>query len=366
MKPQDWLSIVRREYLQEFIGHGGAAVKFVVPAEQASHAQLREELRIAAQEEGFLFTFVDAASTKIHMVDKLFHAVAKQVDWDGMARSLVTQLFRENNYSLPSETDELNLQQIALLNNREENFLRKEFQTWLEKKIYKDFEMSQEFRIAMIRLCRAQVEPGVVLGAPVMEWLRGELRLISALKDALIFQKVARHNARHLLFSLAHWVKLVGRRGLVLVLDISRYTVPRRPRDQRQNRHLPAENDDEQEREALKMENFEAYISGELEKRWSAQAVQPAADDGLYYSAPATLDAYEVLRQFIDGTDEMESTFIVVIAPQAFLTDDRRGLRCYDALKLRIWDEVHDKERQNPLGSLIRLSSWREASAAVP
>ncbi len=321
MKPQDWLSIVRREYLQEFIGRGGAAVKFVVPGEEAAHAQLREELRIAAQEEGFLFAFVDAASTKIHMVDKLFHAVAREVKWDDMARCFVTQVFKEKSYALPSEPDEFNLQQIALLNNREENLLRKESQAWIEKEILRDFEMSHEFQMAMIHLCRAQVEPGGFLGAAITEWLRGELRLISALKDALIFQKVARHNARHLLFSLAHWVRVVGRNGLVLVLDISRYTVPVRPAD---------------------------------------------AGDGFHYSAPATLDAYELLRQFIDGTDEMESTFIAVIAPRGFLTDERRGLSRYDALKLRIWDEVHDKERQNPLGSLIRLSHWGEAPAAAP
>ena len=72
---------------------------------------------------------------------------------------------------------------------------------------------------------------------------------------------------------------------------------------------------------------------------------------------PATLDAYEVLRQFIDGTDEMESCFIAVVASREFLTDERRGLNRYDALKLRIWDEVRDRHRQNPFASLIRVSS---------
>ena len=142
--------------------------------------------------------------------------------------------------------------------------------------------MSQEFRIAMIRLCMAALDPGDASPIAVKEWLRGELRLISALKAALIFQKIARHNARHLLFSLAHWVKAVGRNGLVLGLDISRYLVSARP---------------------------------------------PDRGDTFYYSVPGTLDAYEVLRQFIDGTDELESCLIVVIASQEFLTDERRGLK---------------------------------------
>jgi hypothetical protein len=318
MTPQEWLDTIRKEYLQDFIRRGGAAVKFVVPMEEIGHDQLRDELRRAAEEEGFLFAFVDAASTKIHMIDKLFHEVARQVDWDGLAYSFVTRIFKENKYELPSARDEFNLQQIALLNGREEMFLRRELHTWLEEAIYRDFEMSQEFRIAMIRLCMAQLDPGGAspfLSNAIKEWLRGELRLISTLKEALIFQKVARHNARHMLFSLAHWLKVNGRNGLVLNLDISRYTVSARPKD---------------------------------------------PDDSFYYSTPATLDAYEVLRQFIDGTDELECCFIAVVASREFLTDEKRGLNRYDALKLRIWDEVRDKHRQNPFASLIRVSSGRQ------
>jgi hypothetical protein len=80
-------------------------------------------------------------------------------------------------------------------------------------------------------------------------------------------------------------------------------------------------------------------------------------DDGFFYSVPALLDAYEVLRQFIDGTDEMEGMLFIVLASKDFLNDDRRGLSRYDALKLRIWDEVRDKRRQNPLASLVRLTN---------
>jgi hypothetical protein len=146
---------------------------------------------------------------------------------------------------------------------------------------------------------------------PIKEWLRGELRLISVLKKALIFQKIARHNARHMLHSLAHWLTVTGRNGLVLALDISRYTEAKRPD-------------------------------------------QP--DGTLYYSAAAAMDAYELLRQFIDATDELESCLVAVVASSEFLDDGPRGLTRYDALRLRILDDVRDRQRQNPYASLIRLS----------
>jgi hypothetical protein len=166
----------------------------------------------------------------------------------------------------------------------------------------------------MIFLCRGQLDPSdnPGLAAAIKEWLNGELRLLSAVKGALIFQRIARHNARHMLVSLAHWLKRAGKSGLVLVLDISRYTDARRP----------------QERED---------------------------GGGFYYSTAATLDAYEVLRQLIDGTDEFEYSFVCVIADPIFLADDRRGLRAYQALNMRIADEVRDRFRQNPLASLARL-----------
>jgi len=315
IKSQDWLDTIRREYLHDFIKRGGAAVKFIVPKEGNDHNQLLSLLSRAAEEENYLFASVNAVTTKIHMIDRLFHEVARQIDWDELSLTFVRNVFTKNDYQLPIHREDFDFQNIAAINKREEKFLRRELQSWLEKEIFHDFEMSQEFRIAMIRLCLDQLDtagPSPFLSNAVKEWLRGELRLISTLRQALIFQKIARHNARHMLFSLSHWLRINGKSGLVVVLDITRYLVSTRSRN---------------------------------------------PDDGFFYSVPALLDAYEVLRQFIDGTDEMEGMLFIVLASKEFLNDDRRGLSRYDALKLRIWDEVRDKRRQNPLASLVRLTN---------
>ena len=133
--------------------------------------------------------------------------------------------------------------------------------------------MSREFRLAMIQLCLAQLDPSgrqsKEAGA-IQSWLRGELRQMAALKKLLIFQKVNRSNARDLIASFAHWVRLLGKPGVVLTIDIS------------------------------------AFIG----------AKATGSTKSLNYSPSAVMDGYEMLRQFIDGSDDMEGLLLVVVTPE--------------------------------------------------
>ncbi len=308
----DWLEALQREYLRDFVKNGGAAVKFCVLPDEAGIESVREPLQRSAQEEGYSFAFVDSSQTRVSQVDRIFFEVARQIDWDGLAAAFVRGFFVRNKYELPP-SGELDLRSVAQCNQSEEIYFRKRVIAGIENEIHHDYEMSQEFRLAMVHLCVSRLEPespDAFLSGAVKEWLTGELRLVSALKGALIYQKITRHSARHLLYSLAHWLRLNGKSGLVVTLDISRLLL---------------------------------------------QKSRQPEQEGVFYSGAAILDAYEVLRQFIDGTDEMEGLMIVALAPMAFLTDEKRGLGRYDALKMRIWDDVRDRQRQNPLASMVRL-----------
>ena len=88
-----------------------------------------------------------------------------------------------------------------------------------------------------------------------------------------------------------------------------------------------------------------------------AYAKRSDVTNGLHYSAAHVMDTYEVLRQFIDATDEMDGLMLVVTAPEALIDDDRRGFPAYQALQNRIWDDVRDRSRQNPYAPMVRLSA---------
>jgi hypothetical protein len=307
----EWLATVEDEYLRQFITQGGAAVKFaVVPSAETSRA-LQRALIEAAVAQGCQAAVVDAAATRIHMIDQVFFAVARQVNWDALALAVVRDVLAEARLFVPTGEERLTYSELAALNQEDEFDVRRLLRTQLRRHVGQDFAMAPEFRVAMIRLCQAQLETDEVdlaETAAIRSWLRGELRLISAVKRAGIFQKIGRHNARAMILSLAHWLRRAGRAGFVLVLDLSRYLATTRP-----------------------------------------------ADGSLYHTPTTVLDAYEVLRQFIDTTDELEGCLIVAIAPHEFLDDPRRGLERYAPLQTRISDEVQDRNRANPLAALVRL-----------
>ncbi len=63
------------------------------------------------------------------------------------------------------------------------------------------------------------------------------------------------------------------------------------------------------------------------------------------------------MRQLVDNTDELSHCCVVAVAAPEFLSDSNRGVDAYQALKLRIYDEVRDRHRDNPYSSLVRLGS---------
>ncbi|MGB0910335.1 MAG: hypothetical protein ACPGYT_08220, partial [Nitrospirales bacterium] len=126
LHPSAWLEILKIEYLQSYVRDGGGAVKFAVLPDTESQASLTNMLGQDARQDNFVFAKVDARYTKAHMVDKLFHKVAKQLDWDELAYQYVVRLLVDHGYQIPAERKEFTLHQVAALNERKEPLLRRD------------------------------------------------------------------------------------------------------------------------------------------------------------------------------------------------------------------------------------------------
>ena len=312
----DYAEFLAVEYLDTYIAAGGAAVKFVVAADPGEADRFSRNVRDGAAAGGYVTVLVDAVDVRVHMMDQVFFAVARQIDWDGLAAHRVRAAFAAVDYPVAADAVDISVEAVAAHHRVDPGELNRDVNRQLQQQVFHDYAMVQEFRVAMLRLCQAQLQTGQVTQAEhtaVLEWLRGELRQISLLRSARIFRRIGRHNARQLVFSLAHWVAVNGRAGLFLEVDLRRFGFARRP--------------------------------------------QPEERHGLYYTKAALLDGYEMLRQLIDNTDELSHCCVVVVAAPEFTSDGNRGIDAYQALKLRIYDEVRDRNRDNPYSSLVRLGS---------
>jgi P-loop Domain of unknown function (DUF2791) len=330
----EYLEFLSKEYLADFIRRGGASVKVAVVGGDQVAEQFHAGLAAAARAEGYLFGGVDAASDRMHLVDQVFFAVARQVDWHGLASSAVRAAYDAAAFPVPDPgvlTDapgqgapgppgDLTVASVAASYDVNPRELYRSVRRQLEQALLDGPGLAHEFRLAMLRLCQAELGAGDVTAVErdaVLGWLRGERVPLSALRSALIYGRIGRHNGRSLLASLARWLPSVGRAGLVIDLDLARLAVGRRP---------------------------------------------PVTErEGVYYSKAAVLDAYEVVRQLIDATDSMSSLLVAVVVPPELVTDEVRGLPAYSALQLRVADEVRDRRRTNPYAALVRLDVRLEA-----
>lgn len=313
---QEWLDVIRDEYLQRFVRDGGSSIKFAVPVREDLGALFEKELKRMASSLDYKVVSVDSGETRVHMLQEIFFQIASQIEWRLLARRMVLRLCKD----LPYDTSAIDpgsetpiLEAIGAANAVEESQIALDLRRKLPQAVTQNRNMSSDFRLAMTHLCLTEMGgAGQILEAiPITDWLTGRSRRISNVRAYSIFNSIVRTNARHFLESLLYWVRFAGYPGTVIVLNDSRVTLRRNPRDERR-----------------------------------------------FYSRSAVMDHYELLRELIDGTDRLEGLFMVVLANEDFLDDDPRGkgFSIYQALLGRIADEVRDRSQANPMSTLVRLA----------
>ncbi len=312
--PQEWLDIFERDYLASFVREGGAATKVLV-AEPEMATELARRLSAVADRNGLLTAFVDQTVQRVYYMDRLFNEVAKQIDWLRLARDFMRGALQSHGYAMPDGDPVVD--EVAAANSIDVGQVRITVQQLLTNSVIKEYTMARDFRVAMNQICRAAVERDDLLtesAVRVVDWLRGDLKSVRTLRSAMIFERINRYNARSMFASLGQWVRHAGRSGLLIVVDVSRFA-SRRP------------------------------------------STGPDGTEMRPPSQAAVMDTYEMMRQCIDGTDEMSGVAICFLAGTEFVQDDRRGMRAYSALEQRLTDDVRDRRRSNPHAPMVRLAT---------
>jgi hypothetical protein len=315
MTGHEYGEFLAREYLDTFVADGGAAVKVAVCESTESASSLATTTMDAARARGYAAVTVDARSTRVSLIQQLFFAIAAEIEWGTVAQEVLKGVLKNRLGS--DVSDWATLETISQATGLDPPTVRTEMLKGLEDAVYRNYSLSKDFRLAMLSYCLAQLDADArgertreVLG----DWLCGELRLVGAVKEFAIFQKIGRHNARVQMSSTAEWLRQAGHPGLFVILDIQQLAVANR---------------------------------------------RDTSETAYFYTLANVMDAYEVLRQFIDATDEMSGIMLLIIAPAALLDEERRGFQAYPALRNRIWDDVRDRRRSNPFAPMVRIAPER-------
>ena len=314
---EDWLQVINEEYLSSFVRGGGASIKFAVPSDEGSKAGMYAEMEASCHESDYLFIKLNAETMRAHMPQDFFFRIASQVDWRRLARRMILKLAVEQGYRIdsirPGEDGNV-FDAIATVNGLESEFVLGNLRLMIQNRVYKNTRMARDFRVCMSHLCMEENNRGGYTGEALLDWLTGENTRISGVRPFSIYTSINRNTARYFIESAFYWIHYVGHSGTLVLFDNARVTVARNPKD------------------------------------------------GLrYYTRAMAMEHYELLREFIDGADRLTSTMLVVVTNSDFLDDsgDRgsRGYGIYEALRTRVMDDVRDRNRVNPVASLVRLTS---------
>lgn len=320
MPTEDWVRSTSFEYLESFIKAGGASVKFAV-IDEGRIPELTSGLAVQSQRQGCLFVQMNAVNTRVHMPQDIFYAISRQVDWRLVARRVIVTLACMKGYRVEDVATSVTTSSVggniyaalAAANGMDAADVLWDLRSEIMNRVARNRNMARDFRAAMSRLCldegtRYSIE---YPGQPLIDWLTGINPRISNVRHLGVHTLINRTTARHFMESAFYWIHYAGYAGTVVLLDNTRVTLSSRP-----------------------------------------------ADGSRFYTRPAVIDHYELLRELIDSTDRLSGTLVVVAANPDFLDEDPRyrGFGIYQALMTRVMNDVHDKNLVNPMASLIRLS----------
>ena len=306
-----WLDVIEHEYLLSLIADGGAAVKFAI-ADEDRKATLETALKHRCGGYEYVFVKVDAATCRVHMPQDIFFAMASQLDWPLLARRVSMRFLRELGFDVEG-IDPVHVRDIvgvvAERSGLEASDVLTELRPSLYAKVHRNPDMVRAFRVAMNHLCLMARHPASGEN-PLISWLTGSNTRIGNVRQFDVHTPINRTTARYFIESALFWIRFAGHAGTVILLDNSRVTLARNPRD------------------------------------------------GLrHYSRPMTVDHYEVLREFIDNTDRLLATLLIVATDEIFVDENApKGWGLYSALRTRVMDDVRDRYAVNPVAALVRLS----------
>jgi hypothetical protein len=318
--PGGQLDFLRKHYLESYLPAGGSKLKLIIGREGSGKTCFAQRLLTIARRAGYLTLLASARDIQFSSFDHIYRQVMQAAPiWD-QVRTYADRVLRDLGYGFSVREHERTFVEWAIAEGRDSSSVKREIREQVGRDLYRDRNLDRSFAVAVTRMTAAE------LGAQPLEpemrhvlerWLTG-LPVSARERNRLELRKpVDRHTARLLLRSYLHWVPRVGARGLVFVID------------------------DTDEVTGNRRDSAVRYTKGRRD------------------------EFYESLRQVIDEIDALPGLMILLVGRRELWEDERRGIPSYDALLLRLQNEVRAEE-VNRFGDLIDMDHlWRQDEGGV-
>lgn len=287
----------QKHYLEEYIREGGSKIKFVTGRPGSGKTHLLNYMAMTAWEEGYVTAGFSARDIWIHDFKEIYIEVLRQSDIMGCLKRCSLQIIKNLGFTPEEIPEGLTFMDYLSQNDLGDAITRREIRLQLKSMFLENPLIDNNFALTCSLLT------GGILGHPLLEdqnrqmllsWLAGDRSLkLSAIRSlGLSPVRITKFNARHMLRSLAEVIRMAGYSGLFITVD-----------------------------------NLEILASR-------------SSLDPVHYTKLKREDTYESIRQLIDDIDSMKSIMFVFAFERELLDNDSAGLKSYQALWMRIQNEV--------------------------
>ncbi|MGV3720069.1 MAG: BREX system ATP-binding domain-containing protein [Actinomycetota bacterium] len=311
-----WCEFLRREYLADFIAQGGAKLKLLIGTTGAGKSHLLRLSASLARDEGYVVAELEAFGTRLFPIDRLYGAVVRAVGLDSLIDRYALKALADLGLSAEQLTGRGPYLDRAVQSGLGlEMTLRRSFHERVDG-LLREGSLDPTFAGAVAQAVGHRL--GVFHLSEVEQdalrrWFLAEKVRLSELKSLQLYERPDRYNARDYLRSLAAFGRLSGATGLVVCIDNLETVTHRSPATGRQ-RYTRAQRD----------------------------------------------EAFEAIRQLIDDVDRSAAMLFLLAARREFLDDEKAGISSYEALRLRLLQEVR-ADRFNPYADIVDLDFARQS-----
>ncbi len=296
----------RDYYLNDYIACGGSKVKFLTgkPGSGKTHTLLL--ILEEARRLGYVTLFANTRRLRLNKFDSLYQSVLDAVDVEDMVTAYCSALIGRLGYHAGQLATGQDFFNWAQERGRAADSLRREIQEELDT-LYQNRKINHNFALAFTQLCAHNLGLRRLADGQIeilQGWLKSRPLPAKALKPLKIFTRIDKYNARHMMASFLHLLRLCGRRGLFVAVD---------------------------------------DLGALMERGPEGRAL---------YGRAARNEVYESLRQLVDDFAGFEGAFFVFAGRTELIDDEKEGFKSYEALWMRIQNEVSGK-RPNKFADLV-------------